>query len=88
MPELLKTTCKQGQLILTDTAIIVELKGFGRTFKSETLLRSAFSDVDMKSLTGANYNLIFHGQDGKALKADWVNHTDACRIVALLTGRE
>ena len=95
MAELIKTRCTQGWLILTDTAIIVELRGFGGSVqKSETLLRSAFVDLDMKRSTpfggmkAVSMNLAFHGAGGKVLSANLVKAEDAQKIVAILTGRE
>jgi len=89
MAELLKTRCKQGMLVITETAIIVELSGLGKTLKSETLMRSAFTDIDVKKpLLLATANLTFHGQGGKVLHADLVKADDAKKAVALLTGRE
>ncbi len=89
MAELLKAKCKQGTLVITDTAIIVELSGFGQTFKSETLMRSAFVDLDAKKpALLATINLTFHGQGGKVIHADWIKPEDAKQVVALLTGRE
>lgn len=95
MPELIKTRCTQGWLVITDTAIIVELTGLGKTIKSETMLRSAFVDLDAKSVgmnlfskKPATMNFVFRGQGGKALKASLVNGEDAKKITAILTGRE
>jgi len=92
MSELIKTHCKQGSLVITETAIIVErLSVFDKSkaLKSETMMRAAFVDLDTKKpAMMAAINLTFHGQGNKVLHADWVDQKDAQRIVALLTGRE
>ena len=92
MAELLKTNCKQGQLVITDTAIIVEqVSVFDKTKKlrSETMMRASFVDLDYKKpAMMATINLTFHGQGGKILRADWVKREDAERAQAILTGRE
>ena len=95
MPELLKTRCTQGHLVITDTTIIIELTAFGKTLKSETLLRSAFVDMDTKivgaqlfSKKPATTSFTFHGQGGKILHANLVNGEDSKKVIALLTGRE
>ncbi len=92
MAELFKTSCKQGDLIITDTAIIVERpSAFNKNdkLKSETMMRAAFVDLDSKiPFMMATVNFTFHGQGGKVLHADWVSKKDAARVVAILTGRE
>lgn len=92
MPELFKTPCKQGDLIITDSAIIVERpSAFDKRKKltSETMLRASFVDLDYKKPAFlATINLTFIGQGGKQLHADWVKREDADRVQALLTGRD
>lgn len=90
MSELIRTRCQEGQLIITEQAIIVELTGFGRTLKSETMLRSSFVDLDTKAAGWPlvrNTSFTFHGQGGKTIRAGWVKGEDAKRVIALLTGR-
>jgi hypothetical protein len=94
MAELISTRCKQGKLILTDTAIVVELGSFMGNLRSETMMRSSFVDLDTKLAVpslfgkGGGVNLTFHGQGNKVIHADLVKPDDAKRIQAILTGRE
>ncbi len=93
MEELIRTRCTQGWLLITETSIIVELTTFGKTLKSEMMLRSAFVDLDAKAVGMTLFykkpvmNLVFHGQGGKVIKAGMVNGEDASAIITLLTGR-
>ena len=87
MPELIRTRCAQGKLIITDTHIIVELG----SIKSSAMPRSSFTTIDMKMTMWAgpwsSYRLVFHGAGAERLKASMVKAKDAKRIKALLTGR-
>jgi hypothetical protein len=93
MAELLKTTCTQGKLIITDTFIIIELRGFGTEFQSRNLARSSFSSLDSKMVIpslfglGGGTNLVFHGRGGEMLRADLVPRKAARKVAALLMGR-
>src|ERR1700680_2577601 len=63
MSELFRTRCKQGQLVITEDVISVELG----QLKSETLMRANFTGVDSKVAVfpilgmGGGTNLVFHG---------------------------
>ena len=85
MAELFSTRCAQGRLIITDTAIIIELKapGAGHT---DTLLRTALTGVDVKRVFLTAAEITFSGQ-GKTMKATMVKAKDANTIQALLLGR-
>jgi hypothetical protein len=88
MPELLKTRCTGGHLILTESAIIVERKG-----KSQIMQRSAFADLDSRTIfyalfgQGGGVNLAFHGQGGKIIHANLVKPRAAKEVKRILTGR-
>ena len=90
MAELLKTRCKQGKLIITDTHIIIELGNL----RSSTLARASFTSLDSKMGVpsvfglGGGTNLTFHGQGAEILHADLVPPKDAKQVAAILTGRE
>lgn len=92
MEELIKTRCKEGWLLITEEAIIVELTTFGKTLKSEMMLRSAFVDLDAKAVgmtllyKKPAMNLTFHGQGGKVIMAGMVKGEDAQKIITLLLG--
>jgi hypothetical protein len=95
MAELIKTRCTQGWLVITETAIIVELTAFGKTIKSESMLRSAFVDLDTKIIGSqlfgkkpATTSFKFYGQGNKVIEASLVNGVDAKVVIAILTGRE
>jgi hypothetical protein len=94
MAELIKTRCTGGWLVITEDAIIVELTSFGKTIKSETMLRTAFVDLDTKgvmvnvfSKKPSTMNFVFRGQGGKAIKANLVKGEDAQKVIEILTGR-
>ena len=85
-PPLFRTRCKQGTLLLTDTAIIVQLG----SLRSETMLRTALTNLESKVAVppvfgkGGGTNLIFSGQGGTTLHADLVPPRDAEMIQAML----
>jgi len=82
--ELIRVRCwGAGQLVITETAIIIEHKTFG-TIHRDIMLRSALIGVDIKRLFTVA-NIIFSGQ-GKKMQASMVNAKDAKRIQALLLG--
>lgn len=86
MPELFRSRCKQGTLIVTDQQIRVELG----QLKQQSLSRSSLTGVDsnlaIPSLfgMGGGTNLTFHGQGGERLHADLVKPNIAREIVSLL----
>ena len=84
MPELIKTRCGQGHLIITDESIIVQRPGI-----SHSIARASFTGMDMKTTLWAGpwswYTLIFHGAGVERLKASLVMQRDARAIRALLT---
>ena len=89
--ELIRTRCTQGKLIVTNNRIVIELNGFGRTYKSQTLLRSSLASVESKVAVmsvfgkGGGVNLTFYGQGGELLNATLVPPKEAKEIVALLS---
>ena len=83
MPELITARCAQGKLTITDTHILIERIG-----KSQTMVRSSFTALDMKWGIAFSYTLVFHGAGAERLKASMVRGKDAKRIRAILTGRE
>ena len=91
MTELLRTRCKQGELIITDDQIIIELRAFGTELHSRSLLRSSFTSLDSKLAMisimgmGSGVNLTFHGKGGEVLQADLFRPKDAKAVVSLLT---
>ncbi len=82
--ELMRTRCAQGQLIITDTAIIIELAALG-TGHRDILMRSALTGVDVKKVMFTAATITFSGQ-GKTMQATMVKAKDAERIQALLLG--
>jgi hypothetical protein len=88
--ELICTRCTQGKLIITNNRIMIELSGFGRTFKSQILLRSSLASVESKVAVmslfgmGGGVNLIFYGKGGEVLNANLVSPKDAKEIITLL----
>ncbi len=89
MSEILRTRCKQGQLIITDTHIIVELGNL----QSQTMLRSAFVGMDSKQIVpslfgmGGGVDLAFRGQGVSTVYASFVPPRAARKVQALLTSR-
>jgi hypothetical protein len=84
MSELLKTRCKTGYLIITDT----QIKTTG--LRIQVMDRSTLTGVDYQKTVpslfgmGGSGNFIFHGQGTQQLCADMVVHKDAKRILQLL----
>ena len=85
MTIIIKTICKQGKLILTDTHVMTE----GITGR-QSMLRSSVTGVSYKmtipslfGLGGAG-NMIFHGQGTEALVADTVGRKNAHKIMEML----
>lgn len=88
MAELIRTRCTQGNLIITDEYIRVELSGLMP--KQQTLYRSSLTGVDsqMKVTSvfgmGGGVNLTFHGVGAERLEAHLVKPKVAAEIVGLL----
>jgi hypothetical protein len=86
----IRTRCKQGTLIVTGTNIVIELRGFGQTLRSQTLLRASLSSIDSKLAVtpvfgmGGAINLTFRGKGKEVLHADLVPVKEAKEIIALL----
>lgn len=86
MPELFRTRCKQGFLIVTEQQVRVELG----QLKQQSLSRSSITGVDsvlaVPSLfgMGGGTNLVIHGMGGERLHADLVKPNIAREIVSLL----
>jgi len=80
--ELIRTRCAQGTLVITDTAIIIELGLLGRR---DVLMRTALTGVDVKRVLFTAATITFHGQ-GKTMTATMVKAKEAERIQALLMG--
>lgn len=89
--ELIHTRCKQGELILTNKRIVIQLSTFGRVLKPQTLLRSSLTSIESKLVVapilgmGGGYNLTFHGKGREELHADLVPPKEAKEIIALLS---
>ena len=87
MPELFRTRCKQGTLVVTDTYIRTELPG---TIQQHTLYRANLIGIDstmgVPSIfgLGGGTNLVFHGQGAQILQADLVPSKVAKQIIAAL----
>jgi hypothetical protein len=87
MQELIRTRCKQGQLVITDEFIRVELPGH---IQQKTLYRSSLTGIDSEIAVfpifglGGGTNLIFHGKGGEVLHADLVKPKMAQEIVGML----
>ncbi len=82
--ELIRTRCAQGTLIITDTAIIIELSVLG-TGHRDVLMRTALTGVDVKKVMFTAATITFQGQ-GKTMQATMVKAKEAERIQALLLG--
>lgn len=88
MQELIKTRCKQGQLVITDEYIRVELGG--PMHRQQTLYRSMLTGIDSNVAVpsmfglGGGVNLVFHGQGIERLHADLVKPRVAQEIVGML----
>lgn len=82
----IRTRCKQGTLIITDTQIRVELG----QLRQQTLARASLTGVDAVMAVpsvfgmGGGTNLVFHGQGAERLQADLVKPNVAREIVSLL----
>ncbi len=89
--EFIRVRCKQGKLIVTNKKIVVELRGFGQAFKSQTLLRTSLTSIDSKLAVapifgmGGGVNLTFHGKGSELLQADLVPPKEAQEIIASLS---
>jgi hypothetical protein len=76
---------------VTDKKIVVELRGFGQVFKSQTLLRTSLTSIDSKLAVapifgmGGGVNLTFHGKGSELLQADLVPPKQAQEIIASLS---
>jgi len=85
MAELLRTRCAQGTLIITDSAIRVELG----TIKQQSLARSSLTGIDLlmayPNIFGlGRTNMVFHGQGTERLQANLVPTNIAREIKSLL----
>lgn len=84
MPELIKTRCKTGHLIITDT----QIKTIGN--RMQVMNRDTLTGIDYQKTSpslfgmGGGGNIIFHGQGTEQLIAEIVVHKDAQRILQLL----
>lgn len=82
----IRTRCKQGQLIVNDTQIKVELGDV----QSQTMSRSMLTSIDSKMVVpslfgfGGGVNLTFHGQGTTTIQAGYVKLKDAKAIKKLL----
>ncbi len=90
MQELIRTRCKQGQLVITDETITIELKLGGLQIKQQTLYRGSLVGIDSKLGAmsffglGGGINLVFRGQGADVLKADLVKPRVAQEILGML----
>lgn len=90
MSELLKTRCTQGQLVITETHIIVRLLNL----KSQIMSRESFTRLDCRRIVpsffglGGGWNLVFHGKGGERLHANMVKPIFAKKARTLLMGVE
>ena len=89
--ELIRTRCTDGWLVVTETAIRVERKGFlGAGAKTTVLPRAALVAADSTNKLGSVFGqggattLTFTGQGMTILVAKMVNPRDAQRIMELL----
>jgi hypothetical protein len=83
--ELMRTRCAQGQLIITDTAIIIELAIPGAGHR-DVLMRQSLTGVDVKRAMFTAATITFYGQGQQKLRATMVKAKEAERIQALLLG--
>jgi hypothetical protein len=90
MAELIRTRCKQGQLVITDDYIRVELKIPLLGTNQQTIYRSALTGIDSNVAVpsifgmGGGVNLLFHGQGIERLHADLVKPKVAQEIIDML----
>src|SRR5260221_2316024 len=83
MQELIRTRCKQGQLVITDETITIELKLGGLQIKQQTLYRSSLVGIDSKLRAmsffglGGGINLVFRAQGAGMLIAELVKPKEA-----------
>ncbi|HEY1351693.1 MAG TPA: toll/interleukin-1 receptor domain-containing protein [Ktedonobacteraceae bacterium] len=88
--EQLRTSCRQGQLVLTDKRIIVEPPGMGPAAGPHMLLRSSLAGVESSLAAapifgmGGCVNLTFRGKSGEILVADIVAIHTANALLTLL----
>ena len=88
MSELLRVQCQQGQLIITEDRIIVEVPG---KEEPKMMLRSSLTETKSQvasspflRLTKGTTDLTFYGQKQETLWADGVQTPAARNILALL----
>ncbi len=93
MNELMNVRCSRGRLIITETAIIVEMKFLGIATRTETLFRESLLGIDK---SGGVPSVFGHGGGshlkflaaGQTLDAGLVAPMkDVVKIEKLLTGR-
>jgi len=83
--EIMRTRSAQGHLIITDTAIIIELAVPGAGHR-DVLMRQFLTGVDVKTVFITAATITFYGQGQQKLVATMVKAKEAKRIQALLLG--
>lgn len=90
MPELLRTRCTAGWLVITEQAVRIERKGLlGAGGRSEVLPRQSLTGATLQNKMGSIMGkggastLVFNGM-GMTIKADFVNPGEGRKIMELL----
>src|SRR5690348_17484095 len=81
---LLKTTCRQGMLVLGKESLQLRARIGATADQGWTVARTVVATVDVHYRSEFGWDLCIHTRDGRVLRADWVPPRPAERLLAQL----
>jgi hypothetical protein len=80
----LKTTCRQGMLVLSAESLQLRARIGAATDQGWTVARTVVATVDVHYRSEFGWDLCIHTRDGRVLRADWVPPRPAEKLLAQL----
>ncbi len=81
---LLKTTCRQGMLVLSTESLQLRARIGAAADQGWTVARTVVATVDVHYRSEFGWDLCIHTRDGRVLRADWVPPRPAEKLLAQL----